>query len=86
MILKVIFGQRQQAYDDQLAPEALECMTEYDFMENPSYLLDKFDEYKQQKQWASIHIVDIQISEKELKDIMNPKKEIKGKIMSEEEK
>lgn len=72
MLLHVLFGQRKEAYEGEYAPEALNVMTEYDYAENPQWLLDKLDRESKEKHWESVKIVKIEISLKELMEAVRP--------------
>jgi hypothetical protein len=81
MILKVIFVQRQERYEGQYAPEAMECMTEFDYEENPEYLDDKLKEYQRNDNFVAANIVDINVNENKILDILFPsRKPIEGVI------
>lgn len=80
MILKVLMGQRKESYPGEYAPEALEVMTEYDFSENESWILDKFDEQKKEKHWENLRIIDVKIDDKALMNILRPTAVLEGKI------
>lgn len=84
IILKVIFAQRSENYEGQYAPVALECMTEFDYEENPEYLNNKLEEYQKNKEYDDIvaaNIVDIKVDENKILDILFPsRKPIDGVI------
>lgn len=84
MILKVIFVQREERYQGQYGPEAMECMTEFDYEDNPEYLNNKLKEFQKNKEYDDIvaaNIVDIKVDENKILDILFPsRKPIDGVI------
>lgn len=81
MILKVIFVQRKCRYDGEFAPEAMECMTEYAYEDNPEWIENKLTLYKKNDEFTSAEIIDINIDENKVLGILFPAKDpINGKI------
>lgn len=80
MKLFVLFGHRHETYKNQYGVEALSCMTEYDMDENGSYLYDEKAKYILTGDFQSLEIVAIDVNEAELMKIMNPVKELEGKV------
>jgi hypothetical protein len=75
MILKVIFIQRKCRYPGELAPEAMECMTEYCYDENPEWLDTKLEEYQKESkenEYVSVKIIDIKVNQDQIANILVP--------------
>lgn len=83
MIIKVLFGLRECDYLGQYAPEAIEIIDEYSNDENPSYILDKFDEHAASKEFAVLKIIDLKLNQSDLEKIMQPKQELDVTILGE---
>lgn len=85
MILKVIAGQRKCSYPGEHAPEIFECMTEFQYDENPEWLNNKFEEARVEvgKHFVSLKIIDINVSQEAIERILKPESvmipgEVKG--------
>jgi len=84
MILKVIFVQRKCNWPGEYAPEAMECMTEYDYEQNPEWLDSKLREYKtdENNEFTAAKIVNIKVNQDQISAILNPvNKPIEGTII-----
>ena len=82
MILKVLFIQRKCSYDGEFAPEAMVCVDEFCFNENPKWFENEVENYlEEQADGISSHaVVDIEIDHKKLSSILNNNPTIKGEI------
>ncbi len=80
MKLKVIFAQRKELYERQCGVEAFECMDEYSFDDNPEWLLNKLKELKDNKEFTSAEIIDIDVKESKIRELLFPKREVEGNI------
>lgn len=80
MIIKVIFGQRKQDYEGQNAPEALECMTEYDYDDNPEWLENKLKAHMEDKSFISVRIIDVDVDGDRIYDILTKTPSIDGDV------
>ena len=80
MIIKVLMGQREESYVGEYAPEALEVATEFDFEENPDFLLDRLAEERDKDHWESVVIVYVDVDMRALEKLLRPDNEIKGEV------
>lgn len=85
MTFKILVGQRKESYPGEHAPEPLEVISNFGDEENPSFLLDKFDEYKRAREWENLAIVDVQVRMMDLMRILRPDKIVKGTIKEKAE-
>jgi hypothetical protein len=75
MRLYVIFGQRKERYEGELAPEALDVMDEYCNDDNPSWLPDKLALYRESGEYIDVDIFAIELTG-------NAQKVIRDKLMN----
>lgn len=66
MKIYVIFAQRKCRYSGEYAPEALDVISEFGMDENPDYLENKKDEYIRSKEFVSVAIIPINVSDKDI--------------------
>jgi hypothetical protein len=57
----ILFGQRNQGYPGQYAPEALEIMDEFAYEENGVWLHDKLAELEKTKEFEGLRIIEINL-------------------------
>lgn len=82
MILKVLFIQREQRYEGELAPEAVAIQDEFGDDENPGYLKMEYEKYKAFPDVTNAVIVDIDVAMQEIQKLLNPTSPIiKGKVI-----
>lgn len=61
MKIYVLFGQREERYEGQYAPEAMEIMDEFGYDENPQYLHRKLEMKKKQSDIVNAKIFEIDL-------------------------
>lgn len=74
MKIFVLFGHRKEKYDGEYAPEALACMDEVGYDENPGYLCDEYDKMKNSGEFAALEIIPIVFSSNVLMNYLYPPK------------
>lgn len=85
MKLLVLFGQRKCDYPNQYALEALACMDENGNSDNPDYLANEHKMYEQSEEFDRLSIVELDVSEKEIRGILYPEqKAIPATVVSSE--
>ena len=62
MKIYVLFAQRKCRYNGEYAPEALEVIDEFGMDENPEFLRLKQKEYENTKEFDSVVIIPIAVS------------------------
>ena len=72
MKIHVIIGQRKCKYAGEYGIESIACMSEYEFGDNPDYLMGELDKARKSDEFASVEIIDLEVSEKELTAILFP--------------
>lgn len=80
MLLKIIFGQRKQDYSGQYVPEALAVIDEYCYGDNREWLYSKLEEYRLDKSFSSVEIINVKIDGTMLDTILNATPQLAGKI------
>lgn len=81
MIVKILFGQMQNTYPDEYAPEALAIISEYDDNDNSEYMEKEYEKYASSKDYIKLAIVDVEINDEKLDKILSPETvKISGKI------
>jgi len=82
MILKVFFIQRKCIYDGEYSPEAMVCVDEFCYGENPRWFDDQVKNYlKEQEGNLSSHgIIDIEIDQEKISSILNDTPTVQGEI------
>lgn len=83
--LMVLFGQRINSYPNEYAPEALAVMDEYGNDDNPLYLKDEVEKYRQLNEFSSLRIFEIEIDYSQIRHGLNESPKIIGKIVNEVE-
>jgi hypothetical protein len=84
MIVKILFGQRTEHYNiGETAPEALECVSEYDHEDNPTWLQGRLEHHQASKNFKNLVVVDVEVDSKLLDKILNPA--LTGKLPSNPE-
>lgn len=73
MKLFVLYGQRICRYPDEYGLEALECMDEYGYSDNPEYLEGKRKEHEESQDFESLAIVELDVNEQAVRSILFPK-------------
>jgi len=81
MKLYILFGQRKQRYEGEIAPEALEIMDEYSFDDNSSWIDDKLKEYQRTKEFEFLKILVIEINQEQFDRLFFEKEILKGNII-----
>ena len=83
MILKVLFIQRICGYEGEYSPEAMVCVDEFCYDENPRWFNDQVENYlKEQEGNLSSHaIVDIELDHDKIVSILNNNPTIKGEMI-----
>ncbi len=82
MIIFILFAQRREQYTGEHAPEALEVMTEFDFAENPEWMMEKLVTQQALSQWESVKIVEVKVEMLDLLNILRPPRPgVDGKIL-----
>jgi hypothetical protein len=76
MKIHVVVGQRKCDYPGEYGIEALACMSGYEFSESPEYLMEELAKARQSNEFDSVEIVELGVSEKELRDILFPANKI----------
>jgi hypothetical protein len=66
MILKVIFAQRQEGQPEQYALEALHCVTEYEYRQNPSWWDEKLEACRKDPEYVACVAIDVDLDEDEV--------------------
>lgn len=61
MILKIIVGQRECAYEGQYAMEVLDVADEYLMDENPTWLPNRLKQYKQDASFEAVKIFTLKL-------------------------
>lgn len=86
MILKVLFIQRHESYEGQYAPEALCCIDEFSYEENPNWIHTQVEEELNMlgNDVRSNKIIDIEVDPYEIRKILLNNPVITGKIAGEE--
>lgn len=72
MKVYVIFAQRRERYPGEYGLEALEVMTENDVDSNPDFMPEKLEENRASGDFASVAIVTLDVSEGEVRKILQP--------------
>jgi hypothetical protein len=72
MRVHILFGQRQQKYQGQYAPEALAVMDEYGYEENPTWIQDMFDSNKATGDFEALDIIVVEIPTYEIQKRLHP--------------
>lgn len=80
MKLHVIFGQREERYEGQYAPESLDCWDEYSVEENPDGFEEAIKKHRDSKEFVRVEVVKINVNGKQIRDILNPQHVIAGTI------
>ena len=83
MILKVLFIQRICSYDGEYAPEALVCVDEYSYSDNPAWFNNEVEtQLETNKTDIYSHaIIDIEVDYDKIFSILNRNPKIQGKIL-----
>lgn len=86
MKLYVLFGQRIcPNYPGEYGLEALACASESDMDGNPDYLPEQQAKCEATKEFASLAVITLNVSEAEIRAIMYPeKKAIAAKVVREQ--
>lgn len=69
MKLKILFGQRQERYPGEYAPEIIAAMTEYEHEGNLNYLHAQQTEAESSGEFVQIRLVDVSVSLSDLQNI-----------------
>lgn len=72
MDLHVLMAQRKESYPGEYGPEALACMTEYGYSDNPEWLNNKKAEARATGEFESVEIVRLAVDEKAIMRILRP--------------
>ena len=72
MKIKVLFAQRQENYEGEYGLEALACMSEHEFEENPDYLKDQLKSHEQQGDFSALSVIEMEVDEASIRAIMFP--------------
>ena len=72
MNLYVLFAQRKCSYPGEYGLEAMHCMTEYEYSDNPEYLSGMKREYSTDSTIDSMEIVKLEVNEQAIKDKLFP--------------
>jgi hypothetical protein len=76
-----LFGQREESYPGQYAPELLDAIDDIGDMDNADYLNEAEEKYKGYGEFTILKRITVLIPEEEFKAAFYPKDvEIKGKI------
>ena len=75
MKLMVLMAQRKQNYPGQYGEEALACMSEYDYEENPGYLRDALAKHRNSGEFDAAEIITLAVPDKEITRHLYPSKE-----------
>lgn len=81
MKIYVLFALRNEQYPGQYGPVSLDIMTEADYEENPKYLENRLEEFRDSEEFQYLKIIPIEIEEDELLKKLTEKEEpLKGEI------
>ena len=72
MKILVLMAQRKCDYAGQYGEEALACMSEYEYDDNPAYLHEKLTEYRNTNDFEAIEIVSLEVSSTEIQKRLFP--------------
>jgi hypothetical protein len=83
MIIKVLFIQRIESYPEEYAPEALLCVDEYTYDDNPEWFEGECKKILKEYtiDIVSSRVVDIEVSQEQLRKILLECPTIKGDIL-----
>lgn len=83
MNLKVLFIQRPNSYPGENAPEVLECVTEFDYEDNPEYFDNRVAEAIKEKEageYANVRVIDVEVDQDKISSILNESPLVRGKV------
>ena len=72
MLIFVLFGQRKCSYEGQYAPEALSCIDEIGYGDNPDYLTSEQERYELTGEFASLKIITLTLDGTAVKNALCP--------------
>ena len=65
-------AQRKCDYPGQYGEEALACMSEYEYDDNPDYLHEKLTEYRITNDFDAVEIVTLNVSDDDIRKQLFP--------------
>lgn len=82
MKLHVLFGQREEAYEGQYAPEALVCWDEFGIEENPEGFENDCDTYLEEHgdKFVTTKVIQIEVDGDEITRLLTDTPTIEGTI------
>lgn len=72
MELYVLMAQRKETYPGEYGPEALACMSEYEYSDNPEYLAREKKQADDSKEFERTEIVRLAVDSKLIMRILRP--------------
>jgi hypothetical protein len=72
MKIHVVVAQRKCAYQGEYGIEAIACMSEYEYSDNPEYLKGELVKARKSGEFDSVEIVELDVNEKDLTAILFP--------------
>lgn len=85
MKLFCLFAQRKCTYAGQYGIECWESMTEYEYDDNPNYLLDRRIKYLESGEFEAVEPISIDIKEEEILNILFPRGNIKIEFINKKQ-
>ena len=84
MKLHILFGQREEAYAGQYAPEALVCWDEFSTDENPGAFEHECEEYLQEHkdEFAATRVILVEVDGDEIARLLIKAPTIEGNVTS----
>ena len=83
MKIKLIIGHRHESYDGQYAPEVLDAWDEYCLDENYEGFTESLERQKSADCFASVAVVTLSVSNKDILAALYPKNEVASKVVDE---
>jgi hypothetical protein len=80
MKIHVIIAQRKCSYQGEYGIEALHCMSEHEYSENPQFLIDGLERHRANGEFDSVEIVDLDVSEQDLRAVLFPSKTVVASV------
>ncbi len=81
MKIHILFGQRRCSYPGQYAPEALACMDDAGYSENPDYLDSLKQKHEQDSDFVAVQVITVEVDDNEVDSRLFPAKDpIPGRV------